>query len=117
MRTKETIGQRKPFVELQFILTKLNQNEVKDVKKLADSLGVDRLRIKSFALSEYAYSKEEIKILSEKFLPDVPEYAPKIRYEKRARILKIKNKKNFANCRQLILLSWLMDGFLCVALI
>lgn len=90
---KKKSGKKKPFVEMQFILTKLNQNEVEDVKKLADSLGVDRLRIKSFALSEYAYSKEEIKSLSDKFLPDRPEYASKIRYEKKGDNFEIKNRK------------------------
>ena len=94
---KKQSGRRKPFVELQFILTKLNQNEIEGVKKLADLLGVDRLRIKSFALSEYAYSKEEIKNLSDKFLPDHPEYASKIRYEKKDGNFEIKNRKKICN--------------------
>lgn len=79
---KKELGAKKPYLELQFILTKLNQGEVEDVKKLAREWGVDRLRIKSFALSEYAYSKEEIKTLSEKFFPTEEKYKAKIRYEK-----------------------------------
>ncbi|MCK6462530.1 MAG: radical SAM protein [Candidatus Pacebacteria bacterium] len=94
-RLKKESGRRKPYVELQFILTKFNQGEVEDVKRLAKELGVDRLRIKSFALSEYAYSKEEIKELSEKFLPDDPRYASKIRYEKKGGDLAVKNRKKF----------------------
>ena len=90
---RKKIGRKKPFVEMQFILTKLNQNEVEDVKKLAKELGVDRLRIKSFALSEYAYAKNEINELSEKFLPNDPKLAEKIRYTKEKNGVEIKNKK------------------------
>ena len=95
-RIKEEIGGRKPFVELQFILTKLNQNEIPEVKKLAKELKVDRLRIKSFALSEYAYNEEESRNLSERFLPDASNYIGKIRYEKSGSELRIKNRKK--NC-------------------
>lgn len=90
---KKKTGLKKPFVEIQFILTKLNQKEVESARSFARSLGVDRFRVKSFALSEYAYTKDEIKDLSEKFLPDDPRYSAKIRYEKAGDILEIKNKK------------------------
>ena len=92
-RIKKERGGRKPFVELQFILTKLNQNEIPEVKKLAKELKVDRLRIKSFALSEYAYNEEERKKLSEMFLPDMLNQTGKIRYEKNGGELRIKNRK------------------------
>ena len=88
-------GKKMPFVELQFILTKLNQNEVGEIRRLAKESKVDRLRVKSFALSEYAYSKKEIKDLTERFLPDSEEYKSKIRYKKENGELSLKNKKNF----------------------
>ncbi len=90
---KRKSGKRKPFVEMQFILTKLNQGEVGEIKKISGELGVDRLRIKSFALSEYAYTKDEIGELSERFLPDDLRYSAKIRYEKRGDMLEIKSRK------------------------
>lgn len=90
---KKKTARKKPFVEIQFILTKLNQKEVESARSFAHSLGVDRFRVKSFALSEYAYTKDEIKNLSEKFLPDDSKYSAKIRYEKVGDILEIKNKK------------------------
>lgn len=90
---KKKTGRLKPFVEMQFILTKLNQGEVENARNFAHSLGVDRFRVKSFALSEYAYTKDEIRNLSEKFLPDSTQYSAKIRYEKIGDILEMKNKK------------------------
>jgi len=60
----------KPFTELQFIVNKLNQGQVEDVKKIARQIRADKLHIKSLALNEYAYTKEEIKILAEKFFPN-----------------------------------------------
>ena len=73
----------RPYLELQFILTKLNQHEIPQIKEFAKELGVDRLRIKSLAIGDYAYSKEELKVLSEKFLPTTEEYKNKIIYDKK----------------------------------
>lgn len=60
----------KPFVEMQFILTRLNQDQKEDVKKLAEELGINRLHFKSFNLCEYAHpdEKEREKLLQQ-FLP------------------------------------------------
>lgn len=88
---KQILKRRKPFIELQFVLNKLNQNEVEDIKKLAEKLKVDNLCIRSFNLGEYAYSEEEIKKLSAKFFPDNPKYQQKIRYQKEGDKLKIKS--------------------------
>lgn len=86
-------GRKMPYLELQFILTKLNQDEVEDIQKLAKELKIDRLRIKSFALSEYAYSKDEIRNLTERFLPNKEKYSGKIRYKNEEGNLALKNKK------------------------
>lgn len=87
---KQALKLRKPYIELEFILNKYNQNEVEDVKKLAKELKVDRLYLKSFALGEHAYSGEEMKKLSEEFFPDSKKYQEKIRYKKEGDKLKIK---------------------------
>lgn len=94
---KQNLGLRKPFIELQFILNKLNQNEVKNIKELAKELKVDRMHVKTFSLSEYAYSKEEIKKLSEKFYPDTKEYRQKVRYSRKQDGL-LKIKKSLPRC-------------------
>lgn len=90
-RQKQTLKLKKPFVELQFVLNKLNQNEVEDVKVLARKLKVDRLCIRSFGLGKYAYSEEARQTLADKFLPDDPKYQRNIRYKKTKGELNIKN--------------------------
>ena len=93
---KQALKLRKPFIELEFILNKYNQNEVEDVKKIAKDLKVDRLYLKSFALGEHAYTGKEMEKLAEDFFPDAPEYQEKIRYKKEGDKLKI--KKPLASC-------------------
>lgn len=88
---KQILKSRKPFIELQFVLNKFNQNEVADVKKIAKELRVNRLSIRSFGLGRYAYTEEEIAELSSKFFPDTKEYQEKIRYKKERGALNIKN--------------------------
>lgn len=80
---KHKRGLARPYLELQFILTKLNQHEVGLIREFAKEIGADRLRIKSCAIGEYAYSKEKQKELSEKFLPTLDEYKNKVLYEKK----------------------------------
>lgn len=90
-RQKQLLKLRKPFIELQFVLNKLNQNEVPEIRKIAQDLKVDHLRIASFSLGEHAYSKEERKKLIEQFFPDSARYQGKIRYKKEGDELKVKN--------------------------
>jgi radical SAM protein with 4Fe4S-binding SPASM domain len=90
-RQKKLLKLRKPFIELQFVLNKFNQDEVGDIKTLARELGVDNLSIRSFGLGRYAYNPEEIKELSTRFLPDSEKYQKKIRYKKEGQTLEIKN--------------------------
>lgn len=94
---KQELKLKKPYIELQFILNKLNQNEVDDIKKIAKKLKVDRLHIKSFVLGEYAYSREEIKELSEKFSPDTKEYGKKVIYFKKQNGL-LEPKRHIVEC-------------------
>ncbi len=89
-RRKHVLKLRKPFIELQFVLNKFNQNEVEDIKKLAKEIGADNLSIRSFGLGRYAYSPEEIKELSLRFFPDNEKYREKIRYRKEGDSLEVK---------------------------
>ncbi|MBI2450080.1 MAG: radical SAM protein [Candidatus Nealsonbacteria bacterium] len=90
-RQKQALKLRRPFIELQFVFNKLNQNELEDVKKIAKDLKVDRLSIRSFNLGEYAYSEKEREELSRKFFPDKSENDRSVRYKKEDGKLKIKN--------------------------
>ena len=47
---KKRMEKRHPFIELQFLLTKKNQHQQKEIKKLGRQLGVDRVTIKAFQL-------------------------------------------------------------------
>jgi radical SAM protein with 4Fe4S-binding SPASM domain len=66
---KKRRGLQKPYTELQFITTKQNQDQVPDIKKFAKEIGVDRLRVKSMSIGEYAYQGKERDDLMEKFIP------------------------------------------------
>ncbi|MFH1575569.1 MAG: radical SAM protein [Candidatus Nealsonbacteria bacterium] len=88
---KQALALKKPFIELQFVLNRLNQNEVDDIQAIAKNLKADHLCIRSFGLGEYAYSENERKELSDKFFPDTSKYRQKIRYQEDGGKLKIKN--------------------------
>lgn len=75
---KKRRGLVKPFVELQFIVTKLNQNQVGEARDFAKEMGIDRLHIKPLAISACAYSEPERDGLMDKFLPTNED--AKIRY-------------------------------------
>jgi radical SAM protein with 4Fe4S-binding SPASM domain len=88
---KQVLKLKRPFIELQFVLNRFNQNQVEDVKRIAKELKVDRLSIRSFGLGKYAYNEEERKALSDRFFPDTKEYQEKVRYKKEGDSLDIKN--------------------------
>jgi len=90
-KQKQRLKLKKPFIKLQVILNKLNQNEIRGIKKLSDCLKVDCLHIKSLALCEHVYSKDEIKKLADIFFPDGKEYKDKIRYKQENHKLIINN--------------------------
>ncbi|MBU1131203.1 radical SAM protein [Patescibacteria group bacterium] len=97
----------KPFTELQFIVTKLNQDEIPLIKDFAKQIGIDRLRLKSLSLGEHAFTKEEMNDLTEKFFPDSK--SVKVRYQKdSAGALHVKRPAGWA-CpiitRQLVVLT------------
>jgi len=47
---KKRKGKRHPFIELQFLLTRKNQHQQKEIKKFGRQLGVDKVKIKAFQL-------------------------------------------------------------------
>ena len=66
---KQEMKKRRPVITLQFILNRYNQEQIPDIKKFAKQVKADKLYIKPFILSPYAYSKEERAALSSKFFP------------------------------------------------
>lgn len=94
---KQELKKKRPIVTLQFILNKLNQDEIPGIKEFAQQNRIDKLYIKPFILSEYAYSKEEIKELSAKFFADKDINDEYIVYKKDEQGLKPKEK--YTKCR------------------
>jgi len=81
-KLKKELKIKRPITTLQFILNKYNQNEIPDIKKFTKENYIDKLYIKPFIMSEYAYKKEEIKSLADKFYPDKDVYDDVIVYKK-----------------------------------
>lgn len=95
-RRKAALGVKRPIVTLQFILNKLNQDEIPAIKEFAEKNKIDKLYIKPFILSEYAYGGAEIKELGEKFLADKDICDESVVYKKEGGGLK--PKKVYENC-------------------
>lgn len=91
---KQALKLKKPLIEIQFILNKLNYRQVEDIKKLAKDLKVDWLYIKTINLGKYAYSERETEDLSRRFFPDARSFQGKTRYKKEGKHLVIKNSPN-----------------------
>jgi MoaA/NifB/PqqE/SkfB family radical SAM enzyme len=72
---------------LQFILNKLNEDQVAEIKKFCADNHIDRLYIKPFILSGYAYTPEQIKELSDKFFVDKLVDDENVVYEKKDGLL------------------------------
>lgn len=51
MKAKALKKSHKPLVEIQFLVMKHNEHEIKEMKKLAKELGVDRLRLAAITLN------------------------------------------------------------------
>lgn len=52
VKTKKRLKSKYPLIEIQFIIMKHNQHEIKDIEKLCKKLKVDRLRYKTFNMFE-----------------------------------------------------------------
>jgi len=47
VRIRKEMGSRKPLLEIQFLVLKSNQHQIKEIRKLGNSLGVDRTVLKT----------------------------------------------------------------------
>lgn len=99
---KKKRGRVKPYLELQFIETKVNQHEKEDFIKLAKKLGV-AYAIKSLGLPTWIFDDEICRVIKEKYLPE----GGKKRYHQD---LSLKRLKNCQNVARSVILS---DGTVC----
>ncbi len=58
VKTKKEFKSSIPFIELQFIVFKHNEHQIKDIKKLSKELGVDKLSLKTAQLYEFEEGNE-----------------------------------------------------------
>ncbi len=98
---KKDMGRNKPIVELQCVVTRFNEHELKEVESLGKWLGVDRLRFKSLSLGEFIYSKSEVSEFAKKWLP--------IYGKKRYTLNGVKTTR-YNKCPQREILVILVDG-------
>ncbi len=66
---KKRFLKNKPFVELQCIVTRYNENEQEEMKRLSRAMGVDRLHFKTLSLCPHVYGIDVRKKFAEEFLP------------------------------------------------
>jgi len=66
-------GLDKPHIQLQFLVSKINEHEIKDIIKLGKKLGVDSLRLKTLSLGDWGRLEDKIP-LAEKYLPKSKEF-------------------------------------------
>ncbi len=81
MSEKEKRKQSKPFVEFQFIVMKQNENQIENVKKYGEELGVDKVALKTMQVSSYESALH--------FLPSIEKFR---RYKVENGTFKIKRK-------------------------
>ncbi len=67
---KKRREKRHPFIELQFLLTKKNQHQQKEIKKLGKQLGVEKVTIKSFQLVTSNNAREWLPEKSKRYKTD-----------------------------------------------
>ncbi len=78
-KIKREIKSLVPFVELQFIINKFNQDEIEDIKRFAKKNYINKLHLKTFGLVGFLYSNKKRLQLLEKFAPSKEIYS---RFEK-----------------------------------
>ncbi|MBW1711785.1 MAG: radical SAM protein [Deltaproteobacteria bacterium] len=67
-------GLKKPMVDLQFIVTRKNQDQIEAIRKLGAEMGVDHLSLKSMRVPLMDRPPEEALALGREFLPDDPAF-------------------------------------------
>lgn len=80
VEVKKQLNSIRPFIELQFLVFKHNQNQISEIKLLAKQLGVNKLSLKTAQF----YNKENIK-----YLTDIEKFA---RYKVQNNKLMLKKK-------------------------
>jgi radical SAM protein with 4Fe4S-binding SPASM domain len=106
---KRERGYVKPYITLQFLVMKQNEHEINDIIKLAKSLGVDAISLKSLSLGSFVDLDKKIK-LAEENLPKDDRYS---RFKFKNGVLKEKSKPRICSWMRQALIFWNGDVSLC----
>ena len=74
MRMRTERGQAHPFVELQFLVMRHNEDQLDRMRALAEELGVDRLVLKAVSFNNADWRRPEIHRRFLEFMPRNPAY-------------------------------------------
>ena len=72
VRVRRELGAANPVCILQTLLTRYSETQIADIEAWARTIGLDRIRFKSFSTG--TYTSEDEKALARRFLPENPAY-------------------------------------------
>jgi radical SAM protein with 4Fe4S-binding SPASM domain len=100
---------KKPYIALQFLVMKQNEHEIKDIIKLAKSLGVDCLDLKTLSLGSFVDLDKKIKLAKE----NLPRDAKYSRFVFKKGVLREKSKPRICSWMRQALIFWNGDVSMC----
>lgn len=97
---KKKLRSKKPYVILQFLVLKTNEDKIQEIKKLAKDLGVDKLQLKTAQLYEFGNGHP--------LMPENNEFSRYMKNDEEKFILKKKIKNRCLRMWRSMVITW--DG-------
>ena len=69
VETRNRLKSKLPFIELQFLVMRHNEDEIPAIRKLAQEIGVDRLILKSVSFNVSEWDNQNVKERFKDFMP------------------------------------------------
>jgi len=108
-RFKAENGLKKPYITLQFLVMKQNENEIEDIIKMAKDFGVDAISLKSLSLGSFVDFNKKVE-LAKQNLPDDIKYS---RFIFKDGLLKAKSKPQICSWMRQAVILWNGDVSMC----
>ena len=106
---KKELGVYRPYIVLQFLVMKQNEQEMNEMIELAKNLGVDRLDFKSLSLGSFIGAEKKTK-LAEENLPQNSKYS---RFIFKNGFLRAKSKPQICSWMRQMVILWNGDVSMC----
>ena len=103
---KKKLQMQKPEIELQFLVSQINEHEINEFKKLAENWKVSYC-LKTIGIPTWIYNNNKCQVLAKKFLPK----QGKKRYNQSFNELSLKRLKDCVNAKRTVILA---DGTVCI---